>query len=134
MDETHEEQAVRAMLQRFGRAVVEGDGAAAAECWEAPALVATESESRPVRTLDEVKAFFSAAQAQYHAQGVYGTRPEVQCIEWHMPRVAAVTVEWPYLDGEGRELQRSESSVYLVRVRDGTARIFTVLMRGVKGG
>jgi hypothetical protein len=78
-----------------------------------------------------VAAFFGGAQAQYKQQGVSGTRPDVQCVEWHTGHIASVTVNWPYLDGEGRELGRSESSTYLVRVDKGEAKIFAVLMMGV---
>ena len=51
------------------------------------------------------------------------TRPEVECVEWYTSRLAAVTVRWPYLDAGGRDLGRSERSVYLVRVADGDAKI-----------
>lgn len=128
-----DEQPIHDMLQRFARAFTTGDGPGAAACWEVPALIVmAEGPNRAVATLDEVSAFFGGAAGQYNAQGVTGTRADVQAIAWHADRLATVTVRWPYLDGEGRELGKSESSAYIVRVgADGQARINAVLMLGV---
>jgi hypothetical protein len=126
------EDAVRAMLQRFAAAFTTGDGRGAAACWEVPALVVSEEGSRAVGSLAEVEAFFGGAQAQYDAQGVTGTRPEVQHVEWHTPRLASVKVRWPYLDAKGSEVGRSESSVYLVRLTGSDAKICAVAMLGVQ--
>ena len=87
--------------------------------------------TRAVSSLADVASFFGGAKAQYNQQGVAGTRPDVQCVEWYTDHLASVTVNWPSLDGEGRELGRSESSTYLVRVDKGQAKIFAVLMMGV---
>jgi hypothetical protein len=125
-----DEQAVRAMLQRFARALILGDGAGAAACWEVPALVAADEGSRGIASLAEVEAFFGAAKDQYEQQGVAGTRPDVERIEWHTPRLASVTVHWPYLDAAGAELGRSETSVYLVRVTGADARICVAVLLG----
>lgn len=127
----HDEEPIRQMLQSFARAFTTGDGPGAADCWEVPALVANDDGTRAVSSLPEVATFFAGAKEQYNKQGVAGTRPEVQCVEWHTDRIASVTVSWPYLDGEGRELGRSESSTYLVRVTHGQAKIFAALMQGV---
>src|SRR5687767_2345522 len=125
------EDAIRSMLQRFARAFTTGDGKGAAACWDVPALVVSQEGNRAVAKREEVEAFFGGAQAQYHAQGVTGTRADVQCIEWHSGLLASVTVRWPYLDAQGREVGRSESSVYVVRVRGDDAKISAVLMLGV---
>jgi hypothetical protein len=127
-----DEDAVRAMLQRFARAFTTGDGAGAAACWAVPALVVSEEGSRAVNSLAEVEAFFGGAQEQYHQQGVTGTRVDVQRIDWHTSRLASVTVKWPYLDAEGREVGRSESSVYLVRLSGADARICAAIMLGTQ--
>jgi hypothetical protein len=124
------EDAVRAMLQAFAKAFTSGDGRAAAACWEVPALVVSGEGNRAVHELAEVEAFFGGAQAQYHQQGVTGTRPDVESIAWHTDQIASATVRWPYLDAQGRDLGRCERSVYLLRVKDGQARIFAVLMLG----
>lgn len=126
------EDAVRAMLQRFAAAITGGDGPGAAACWDVPALVVAEEGSRAVGSREEVAAFFGGARAQYNAQGVTGTRPDVQRIDWHTPRLASVTVRWPYLDAQGAEVGRAESSVYLVRLTGSEARICAVAMLGVR--
>jgi hypothetical protein len=118
-----DEDVVRAMLQRFSRAITTGDGPAAAACWDVPALVVSDEGNRAVGSAAEVETFFGGAKEQYNQQGVADTRPEVECIEWHSDRLASVTVRWPYLDAEGKELGRSERSVYLVRVTNQEARI-----------
>lgn len=127
-----DEAAVRAMLQRFAQAFTTGDGAGAAACWEVPALVVSDEGSRAVSSAGEVAAFFGGAQDQYHQQGVTGTRPEVEGMAWHTGRLASVTVRWPYLDAQGRDVGRAESSVYVVRVGEGGAKICAVVMRGVQ--
>jgi hypothetical protein len=127
-----DDDAVRAMLQRFARAFTGGDGAGAAACWDVPALVVSEEGSRAVGSSDEVAAFFGGAKAQYAQQGVSDTRPEVECTEWHTPRLASVTVRWPYLDAAGRDVGRSERSVYLVRASGGEAKICAVVMLGAQ--
>jgi hypothetical protein len=126
----HDEDAVRDMLQRFSRAFTSGDGPGAAACWEVPALVVSAEGNRAVATLDEVGAFFGGAKAQYNKHGVTGTRPDIQRIDWHTPQLASVTVQWPYLDAEGKQVPGSESSLYLVRVKDKEAKISAVVMLG----
>ena len=125
--------AIHALLQRFARAFTSGDGAGAAACWEVPALVTADEGSRAVTSLDEVAAFFGGVREQYNREGVAGTRVDVQRVEWHTDRLATVTVHWPHLDGEGREVGRSESSMYLVRVTGDEARICAVVMLGMRG-
>jgi hypothetical protein len=127
-----DEDAVRVMLERFARAITSGDGRAAAACWDVPALVVSDEGSRAVGSAAEVAAFFGGAREQYNRQGVTDTRPEVECIEWHSARLASVTVRWPYLDAEGKELGRSESSVYLVRVTEQEARICVAATLGAQ--
>lgn len=126
------DDAVRAMLQRFARAFTSGDGPGAAACWEVPALVAADEGTRAVATLDEVSGFFGGAAGQYHAQGVTGTRVEVQRIDWQTDRLACVTVRWPWLDAQGAEVGRAESSMYIVRLTGGEAKICVALMRGME--
>lgn len=127
-----DEAALRTMLSRLSRAVTSGDGKAAAACWEVPALVLSDEGSRAVATLEEVAQFFAGAKAQYNRQGIADTRPEVEDLTWLTGQLASVTVRWPYLDSVGRDMGRSESSVYLVRVSEGKARICVAAMRGVQ--
>lgn len=124
------EDAIRGMLQRFAHAFTTGDGAGAAACWEVPALVVSAEGNRAVASLDEVAAFFGGATDQYHAQGVTGTRVDVQRVDWHSDALASVTVRWPYLDAEGREVGRSESSCYVVHLAGGQAKICAALLLG----
>lgn len=124
------EEAIRNMLQRFAKAFTTGDGAGAAACWNVPALVVSGEGNRAVATLDEVAAFFGGARGQYNAQGVTGTRVDIQRVDWHTQDLASVTVRWPYLDGEGREVGRSESSCYVVQLQGGEAKICAALLLG----
>lgn len=134
MTTEHNDQAIRDMLQRFARAFTSGDGPGAAACWEVPALVVAEDGSRAIATLKEVGAFFGGARTQYNEQGVMGTRADVTCVEWFTPRLASVEVTWPYLDAQGREIGKAESSVYIVRIAaDGQARITVAVLKGVMG-
>jgi hypothetical protein len=130
----HNDDAIRQLLQRFARAFTTGDGEGAAACWEVPALIVADDGSRAVNSLQEVADFFGGAREQYNAQGVTGTRADVDCVEWYTPRLASVEVTWPWLDAQGRETGKSEASVYVVRLgKDGQARITAVVMRGAMG-
>lgn len=124
------DDAVREMLERFARAFTTGDGPGAAACWEVPALVVAEDGSRAVSSLSEVAAFFGGAAQQYQAKGITGTRVDVRGIDWYTPRLAAVRVRWPYLDDAGQEVGGAEESVYLVRVKEGAARICNATLLG----
>lgn len=129
---TGNDDAIRAMLKRFAQAFTTGDGPGAAACWEVPALVVGPDGNRAVATLEQVGAFFGGAKEQYNAHGVTGTRVDVQKIAWHTHELASVTVRWPWLDGEGREVGgQAESSCYVVRVRGDDAKIAAVLLLGV---
>lgn len=130
---THDDQPIRDMLQRFARAFTTGDGEGAAQCWEVPALVIADDGSRAISTRGEVAGFFGGAAQQYTSRGITGTRPDVQRVEWHTAKLASVTVRWPYLDAQGRELPQSESSTYVVRIGNEGAKICAVLMQGVVG-
>lgn len=127
-----DESAIRTMLQRFAHAFTSGDGGGAAACWEVPALVVSDEGSRPVSALSEVAAFFGAAKEQYSRHGVTGTRVDVLGMVWHTERVASVTVRWPWLDAQGKDVGRSETSVYVVRVTDGAAKICAAIMAGAR--
>lgn len=124
---------VLAMFERFRDAFTQGDGSAAARCWDVPALVVSDAGSRAVSTLGEVADFFGSAAAQYTQRGVVSTRPEIQRTIWHTNRLASVEVRWPYLDATGTEVGESESSTYVVRLGDdGELRICVAVMMGAK--
>ena len=125
-----DESAIRTMLQRFAHAFTSGDGSGAAACWEVPALVVSDEGSRAVGALSEVAAFFAGAKEQYNRHGVTGTRVDVLGMVWHSERVASVTVRWPWLDAQGKDVGRSETSMYIVRVTRGEAKICAVVMAG----
>jgi len=134
--DTGKEQGLQSMLEAFAKAFTQGDGKAAAVCWEVPALIVTDQGSKAVATLGEVEDFYGGAAKQYNDMGITGTRPEIQSVTWLTERLAAVQVRWPYLDAQGQARPDSEASSYVMRIGDdGRPRITVVVMMGAsKGG
>jgi hypothetical protein len=112
---------VQLFLDRFGRAVTSGDGRAAAELWETPALVLGDDQVMAVGSAKEVEQFFGGAKEQYNARGITDTRAEIVKLEWPTEKIAFVEVRWPYLDASG-ETKGEETSTYVLR-REGNGRL-----------
>ena len=128
------EAEVRDLLTRMARAMVTGDGQAAAKLWEVPAIVIGDEGVMPVSALSEVEHFFGGAKEQYNARGITETRPEIVQLEWATPRIALVEVRWPHLDADGRQ-RGSETSTYALR-RDltGALKLRAAIMHGASEG
>jgi hypothetical protein len=121
---------IQDFLDRLGRAVTSGDGAAAARLWETPALVIGDDMQRAVSTEAELVEFFGGAKAQYNARGITDTRAEIVRLTWPTERIAIVEVRWPYLDAKGDEVG-DETSTYTLRRDDaGTLRLRVAVMHG----
>ena len=117
METTTPTDEIQQVLNRMARAVVSGDGRTVAEMWEVPALVVGDENVMCVNRPEEFEAFFGSAKAQYNAQGITDTRPEIVRIEWATKRLATVQVRWPYLDSNGK-IRGSETSTYVMRRND----------------
>ncbi len=121
------------MLAAFAQALSLGDGRAVAALWEVPALLISDEGTRAVSSLDEVAMFFEGASKDYLARGVFGTRPEIQRLAWVTDRIVSVTVRWPHLSADGRELGRAESSTYILRRnQQEQLRVVAVIAMGVE--
>lgn len=101
-------------LERYGRALSEGDLAAIADSWEPPALVLADEATMPVSEIGEVQAFFSQAVEWYRAQGLMATRPTLGAVQRLGERLTAVDVTWSAVDADGAEKSR-ERSYYILR-------------------
>lgn len=117
------EEQIRTSLEELGEALSKGDADAVAAHWEVPALVLGDQESRPVATIDEVKAFFAQAIDAYRATGQMATRPAIERVTELSPGLAAVDVTWASLDAEGRERGWERSHYVMHLGKDGKARI-----------
>lgn len=132
--EQYQKQCVQAMLEKFARAFTQGDGKAAATCWEVPALIVADQGTKAIATLEEVEAFYGSAVKQYNDMGITDTRPELQSITWLTDKLATVHVAWPYVDAQGQQRAESEASTYVMRLGDdGQPRISVAIMMGFTG-
>jgi hypothetical protein len=93
---------VQNVLDRFARAITAGDGRAAADIWETPALVLGDEQVMTVSSPQEVEQFFGGGKEQYNARRITDTRPEIVSLDWPTRQIAIVEVRWPYLDADGR--------------------------------
>ena len=131
METTTPTDEIQQLLNRMARGVVSGDGRTVAEMWEVPALVVGDDNVMCVSRTEEFEAFFGGAKAQYNAQGITDTRPEIVRIEWATKRLATVQVRWPYLDANGK-IRGSESSTYVMRRNDrGELKLRVAVMHGI---
>jgi ketosteroid isomerase-like protein len=122
--------AVQDYLDRYAKALADGDGKAIAAMWETPALVVDDRGVIAVAKADEVDRFFSGAREQYNERGIVATRAEIQRLEWATDRIAQVDVRWSMLDESGRE-RGHEDTTYTLRKDDGGAlRVRVAVMRG----
>jgi len=124
---------VQDLLDRYTKALTEGDGDAAAAMWEAPAYVIGPDVVMAVDRPQAIAYYFGQAKEAYNAQGIESTRPEILDEEWLGDRVVVVRIRWPYLDASGREIGAERSDYTLRRGDSGALAIRCVLMRGVEG-
>jgi ketosteroid isomerase-like protein len=121
---------VQAMLDRFARAITAGDGRAAADVWETPALVVGDEQVMAVSSQQEVEQFFGSGKEQYNARGITDTRPEIVSLDWPTRKIAIVEVRWPYLDAEGKNVGEETSTYTLRRNEAGELKLRVALMHG----
>ena len=121
---------LREFFDRYSKAVTAGDLPVLVAAWETPAFVLSDLGAHAVPSPDEIVKFFSGAKHQYNARGIVDTRADVVRAEWTSDRIVTVTVRWPLIDRNGRELG-TETSTYMLRRDDGgTLRIRGAIMHG----
>jgi hypothetical protein len=121
---------LREFFDHYCRAVTGADLPALVAAWETPSFVLGDIGAHAVGSPDEIVKFFSGAKEHYNARGVVDTRADIVRAEWPTDRIATVTVRWPLIDRNGRELGY-ETSTYMLRRDDGGAlRIRAAIMHG----
>ncbi|HKP28435.1 MAG TPA: hypothetical protein VJU15_03495 [Gemmatimonadales bacterium] len=121
---------VARLLEDLGHAVTAGDARAAAELWAIPAMVLGDQDVRAVSSREELARFFGNARAEYNAQGITGTRPDVRNLTWLTRELALVEVRWPYLTEDRHEKGEETSTYVLRRDESGVLKIQVALLHG----
>ena len=121
------DETVLHFMERYGRALSEGDLVAITDSWEPPALVLADEATMPVDEAGEVQAFFSQAVEWYRAQGLMATRPTLGRVQRLGERLTAVDVAWSAVDADGVEKARERSHYILRRGADNRYRIKVAL-------
>ena len=117
-------------FDRYCRAVTAGDLPALVSAWEIPAYVLSDIGAHAVGSPDEIAKIFAGAKQQYNARGIVDTRADIVRSEWSSDRIAIVSVRWPLIDRNGREIGYEGSTYTLRRDDGGTLRIRSVVMHG----
>lgn len=122
--------AVQDYLDRFATAMTSGDTTAMASLWGVPAFAIGPNEARVVQSEAEVEAFFAGAKDMYNQRGIMDTRAEILDLDWVSENLVIVTVRWPYLDQNEKEVGEESSSYTLLRGEDGGFKVRVLTMRG----
>lgn len=121
---------VQDYLDRFATAMTSGDTKTMARLWGVPAFVIGPNMAKAVQSEDEVEEFFSGAKDMYNERGIIDTRAEIEDLDWVGEDLVIVTVRWPYLDQNEKELGAERSSYTLLRGEDGGFKVRVITMRG----
>ena len=121
---------VQEFLDRLASAVTGGDGRTVATMWAVPALILSDDGARAVNALSEVEEFFGGAKAQYNAQGIMDTRPDVVELNWLTNRIVLAEVRWPHLDKRGTAVGEEYSTYARRRVPTGSVKVRAGIMAG----
>ncbi len=124
---------LQTFLTELAHAITTGDGEAAAKLWEVPAFVIGSGLVKTLTDAQEIARFFGGARAQYNANGVTNTRPQIVSEDWIDDDLVTVRVRWPYLESSGREIGAEASDYTISRASDGSLRLRVAIMRGVEG-
>lgn len=114
-------------LNRYGRALSEGDMPGVSRCWEVPALVLSDEGSIAVAEAAEIETFFAQAVEWYRSHGLVETKPQLEWVEMLSNRLISVNVRWSTLDAAGEEKSFERSHYILWRGEDGEPRIRVAL-------
>lgn len=110
-------------LEQYGAALSNNDLEAIAASWDVPAYVIDAQGARTVESAEQVREFFAAAVAAYHARGIVRTHAHVRRIEPLGDGLYWVQARWPGFDLQGHEIW-SESGRWLLSTgADGKLRI-----------
>ena len=115
---------LQAFFDDFTNALTAGNGDAAAQLFEYPALMVMSDRTRygPSRPLDDaptVSGFFANAPQMYNAKGIARTFADVEDVQHLAPDVVLVRARFPYIDADGNDMGDGETSLYVVR-KDGS--------------
>ncbi len=125
------DEAVVGLLEQLGKALNDGDAAAAARCFDAPALVLASEGTRGFTDSKQIEDLFRQAVQAYRANGVVTTKPELTRSEPLSEDLIAVDVRWPGFDEQGVERMSERSHYILQLANDGQPRIRVALTRTV---
>ena len=121
---------LKEFFDRYCRAVTAGDLPALVAAWEIPAFVLSDIGAHAVDSPDDIAKFFAGAKAQYTSRGIVDTRADIVRSEWSSDRIAIVSVRWPLIDRNAREIGYEGSTYTLCRDDSGTLRIRVAVMHG----
>lgn len=125
-----ERASVQEYLDRFATAMTTGDTKTMTRLWGVPAFVIGPDMAKVVQSEDEVEEFFSGAKAAYNERGIMDTRADIEDLDWISEDMVIVTVRWPQLDQNEKELGAERSSYTLLKGEDGSYKVRVITMRG----
>jgi hypothetical protein len=121
---------LREFFDNYCRAVTLADLPALVAAWETPSFVLSDIGAHAVGSPEEIAKFFAGAKEHYNARGIVDTRADIVRAEWATDRIVTVTVRWPLIERNGRELGYETSTYMLRRDDSGSLRIRAAIMHG----
>ena len=101
---------------------------------EEPEDEAAEIAGETEASEDEVEEFFANAKATYNERGIMDTRADIEDLDWISEDLVIVTVRWPHLDQNEKEVGAERSSYTLFKGEDGGYKVRVITMRGEEQG
>ncbi|GIF78304.1 hypothetical protein [Asanoa siamensis] len=113
-------------FDRYGSALTAGDVAAIAGCYALPGSVVADAYTFTFSSPASVALSFIGAAPDYQDRELIAAHAKIEHVDKLTPALALVTVEWEFLDSQGRSVP-GERYVYLVRTTEDVPAICTVI-------
>ncbi|HTF07139.1 MAG TPA: hypothetical protein VK659_03100 [Asanoa sp.] len=113
-------------FDRYGSALTTGDVAALACCYALPGSVVSDAYTFTFSSPASVALSFIGAAPDYQERELIAAHARIDDAHRLSPALTLVTVEWEFLDSQGRSVP-GERYVYLIRITSGGPAICTVI-------
>jgi hypothetical protein len=113
-------------FDRYGSALTTGDLSALAGCYALPGSVVADAYTFTFSSPASVALSFIGAAPDYQERELIAAHARIDDAHRLSPALTLVTVEWEFLDSQGRSVP-GERYVYLVRIAPAGPAICTVI-------
>ncbi|WP_091558228.1 hypothetical protein [Micromonospora pattaloongensis] len=126
MDTSTELATLSDFFDRYGAALTAGDVPAIARCYALPGIVITDGYSFSFTSAAAIALSFIGAAPGYQDRELVAAHARILDVQRLSTALSMVTVEWEYLDSQGRSVP-GEGFRYLLRMAERGPAICTVI-------